>query len=253
MIIFTIIPLFMIMYFAFTSSDGGFTLASFRKIGSYADSFAKSIWIAFLSTVVCLIISYPLGFVMSRMKLKAQTTMTMLLMLPMWMNFLLRIYAWVFLLQDGGPISSFLSLFSINVPLIGNAGAVVLGIVYNFFPFMVLPIYSVMTKIEQSTIQAAQDLGANGFRVFTRVVLPLSVPGVISGITMVFVPAASTFLVSQYLGGVNDKLIGDLIYENYYIDKNLCAMLSLVLMAVMLIFMSLMNKWGDNDMEGMVI
>lgn len=171
----------------------------------------------------------------------------MLVMLPMWMNFILRIYAWVLLLQNNGLIDLAVRLLGFDVPLIGNQGAVILGMVYNYLPFMVLPIYTVMTKTNNNIIEAAQDLGANRLNVFRRIVFPLSVPGIISGITMVFVPTASTFLVAQYLGGTNDKMIGDVIENIFQRDKNVGSALSLLLMVIILIFLVIMNRFGDEE------
>lgn len=166
------------------------------------------------------------------------------------MNFLLRIYAWVVLLSKGGPIDSVLGLLGIHVPLIGNTGAVVLGMVYEFLPFMILPLYTVMGKIDKSLIEAAQDLGSNGFKVFSKVVLPLSVPGIVSGVTMVFVPTASTFLVSQYLGGTDDIMIGDVIEKVFQTDRHTGSALSLCLMVIILLFIIVMNRFGDEEAVG---
>ena len=154
-------------------------------------------------------------------------------MIPMWMNFLLRIYAWVTLLQDNGPIDMMLSLLGIHSTYIGNTGAVILGMVYEYLPFMVLPIYTVMSKIDNGLIEAAQDLGSNNFTVFKKVVAPLSVPGIISGVTMVFVPSASTFLVAQYLGGPDDIMIGDVIEKIFWTDQNTGSAISLILICLL--------------------
>lgn len=247
MLIFTVIPLGMVVYYAFTDSSGSVSLQPFLDSLYYSDVFIRSLWIALASTVICLLIAYPLSYITARARKSSQKVLVMLLMLPMWMNFILRIYAWVLLLQNDGLIDLGVKLLGLDVALLGNSGAVILGMVYNFLPFMVLPIYTVMTKIDNSLIEAAQDLGSNGPRVFRKVVFPLSVPGIISGITMVFVPAASTFLVSQYLGGTNDKLIGDVIENIFQRDKNVGSALSLSLMVIILIFLVVMNRFGDEE------
>lgn len=247
MLFFTIIPLIMVVYYAFTDSSGAFTLQSFVDSFYYTDVFLRSLWIALLSTAICLIIAYPLAYIMSRAKQQHRNILTMLLMLPMWMNFILRIYAWVLLLQNDGLIDIAVKLLGFNVALLGNQGAVVLGMVYNFLPFMVLPIHSVMLKIDNRLIQAAEDLGANKIKVFGKVIFPLSVPGIISGITMVFVPTASTFLVAQYLGGTSDKMIGDVIENIFQRDKNVGSAISLALMVIILLFIIIMNKFGDEE------
>lgn len=250
MLIFTLIPIVMIVYYAFTDEKGGFSLDAFSNVLYYKDVFMNSLWIAFISTAICLLIAYPLSYMISRMKHSTQKLLIMLLMVPMWMNFLLRIYAWVLLLQNNGPIDSVLNIFGMDFNLIGNRGAVILGMVYEFLPFMVIPIYNVIIKIDQSLIEAAQDLGSNGFTVFKKIILPLSVPGIISGITMVFVPSASTFLVSQYLGGTNDIMIGDIIEKIFYSDYHTGSALSLVLMVAILAFLIVMNKFGDEEAIG---
>ncbi|MCD8026027.1 MAG: ABC transporter permease [Clostridiales bacterium] len=247
MVIFTMIPIVMIGYTAFTDENGSFTTEYFSNALYYGDVFAKSLWIAFLSTAICLLVAYPLAYLISNMKESTQNAVIMLLMIPMWMNFLLRIYAWVTLLQDNGPIDTALSLLGIHGTYIGNTGAVVLGMVYEYLPFMVLPIYTVMCKIDRSLIEAAQDLGSSGFSVIKKVVLPLSMPGVISGITMVFVPSASTFLVSQYLGGTDDIMIGDIIDKIFWTDQNTGSAISLILMVLIFVFLIIMNLFGDEE------
>ena len=247
MVIFTLIPIIMIGYTAFTDKMGNFSFEPFVNAFFYKDVFLKSLWIAFLSTGISLLIAYPLAYLITKMKESSQNTMIMLIMIPMWMNFLLRIYAWVTLLQNNGPIDRALSIFGIHGTYIGNTGAVVLGMVYEYLPFMVLPIYTVMSKIDGGLIEAAQDLGSNGFAVFRKVVFPLSIPGIISGITMVFVPSASTFLVSQYLGGPDDIMIGDVIDKIFKTDQNTGAAISLILMVFIFVFLVLMNFFGDEE------
>ena len=247
MVIFTMIPLVMIGLTAFTDKSGSFSLEPFAKAFQYTNVFFKSLWIALISTAICLVLAYPLAYFIARMKRSSQNTVIMLMMIPMWMNFLLRIYAWVILLQKNGPLDTALSLLGIHGTYIGNTGAVIVGMVYEYLPFMVLPIYTVMSKIDGGLIEAAQDLGSNGFNVFRKVILPLSVPGIISGITMVFVPSASTFLVSQYLGGTDDIMIGDVIEKIFWTDQNTGAALSLVLMVFIFVFLVIMNLFGDEE------
>ena len=247
MVVFTLIPLVTIIIYAFTDKGGGFSFEPFVKAFFYGDVFVRSLWIALVSTFICIVLAYPMAYIMSRCKPRTQSLLVMLVTVPMWMNFLLRIYAWVILLQNNGPIDTALSLLGIHTTLIGNQGAVILGMVYEFLPFMILPIYTVMSKIDNRLIEAAQDLGSNGFQVFRRVVFPLSVPGIISGITMVFVPSASTFLVAQYLGGTNDIMIGDIIEKIFWTDQNTGSAISLMLMVFILIFLVVMNLFGDEE------
>lgn len=247
MAVFTFIPIGLILYSAFTGSNGKFTLEPFTKALGYYDVFLRSLWIAFVSTIICLVLAYPIGYIMSRQKKSVQNTLTMVIMIPMWMNFLLRIYAWITLLQSGGPIDIMLSLLGIHTTLIGNQGAVILGMVYEYLPFMVLPLYSVMAKIDNNLIEAAEDLGSNKLSVMRKVVFPLSIPGIVSGVTMVFVPSASTFLVAQYLGGVDDIMIGDVIDRIFWSDQNTGSAIALVLMVAILIFLIILNFFGDEE------
>ena len=247
MVIFTMIPIIMIGYTAFTDKKGNFSLEPFANAFFYTGVFMKSLWIALISTAICLVLAYPLAYIITKMRHSTQNTVIMLMMIPMWMNFLLRIYAWVTLLQDNGPIDMALSMLGIHTTYIGNTGAVVLGMVYEYLPFMVLPIYTVMSKIDGGLIEAAQDLGSNNFAVFRKVIFPLSIPGVISGITMVFVPSASTFLVSQYLGGTDDIMIGDIIDKIFWTDQNTGSAISLILMVFIFVFLIIMNLFGDEE------
>lgn len=247
MVIFTMIPIIMIGYTAFTDKKGNFSLEPFANAFFYTGVFMKSLWIALISTAICLVLAYPLAYLITKMRHSTQNTVIMLMMIPMWMNFLLRIYAWVTLLQDNGPIDMLLSMLGIHATYIGNTGAVVLGMVYEYLPFMVLPIYTVMSKIDGGLIEAAQDLGSNSFAVFRKVIFPLSIPGVISGITMVFVPSASTFLVSQYLGGTDDIMIGDIIDKIFWTDQNTGSAISLILMVFIFVFLIIMNFFGDEE------
>ncbi|MBE6788535.1 MAG: ABC transporter permease [Ruminococcaceae bacterium] len=245
--IFIVVPICFVLYFAFTNDEGAFTLEWVSQIAKYWSVFARSLKLAFYATVICLVIGYPMAYIISRCKWITQRTLVMLIMLPMWMNFLLRTYAWMTLLERNGIINNLLeSLGLISEPLkmINTEGAVVIGMVYNFLPFMIIPLYNIMVKIDQSLIEAAQDLGCNMPRVFRRVLFPLSIPGIVNGITMVFVPAASTFVISQKLGGAKNMLIGDLI-DTYFMggepNFHIGSMLSLVLMLIILICMAFMN------------
>ena len=254
-LIFIIVPLLMVIYYTFTDASGSFTMDNILSICDYMDTFLLSIWLGAIATFLCLLIAYPAAYIMSRMKASRQKTMLMLVMLPMWINLLLRTYALMGILEDTGLINRLLTLLHLpNVHMINTPGAVVLGMIYNFLPYMILPLYSIMTKVDGSIIEAAQDLGASGFDIFRRVILPLSVPGIVSGVTMVFVPSISTFYISQKLGGTS-TLIGDVIdtkfsYENNY---NLGAALSFVLMLMILICMAVMNEFSDDDGEAILV
>ena len=241
----------MVVYFAFTNDDGSFTLEHVANVGQYANIFVRSIWLAIIATAICLVISYPLAFMMSRMKKHHKGTMVMLIMLPMWMNFLLRTYAWMTLLGNNGVINYLFSLVGLGpFKLINTEGAVVLGMVYNYLPFMILPLYTVMVKIDKSVLEAASDLGCNSWSSIFRVVLPLSLPGITSGITMVFVPAISTFIISRMLGGGANLLIGDLIEMQFLgnsYNPHLGAGISLVLMVIVLLIMTIMNQFNTDE------
>ncbi|MCL2508864.1 MAG: ABC transporter permease [Oscillospiraceae bacterium] len=256
MALFVVVPIVLVVYYAFTDQSGALSIQNIRSILDYRETFFISIQLALLSTVICLLMAYPVAFSISRMKAYRQQTMVMLVMLPMWMNFLIRTYAWMTILEGNGLINRFLHLLGFEgFNMINTNGAVVLGMVYNFLPYMLLPIYTVLTKIDKSTVEAAQDLGANRVSVFRRIYLPLSVPGVISGITMVFVPAVSTFVISKLLGGGKKFLIGDII-ENYFlgstgsINYNIGAALSLVLMLLILVSMTVMNHFDKDESAG---
>ncbi len=253
MTVFIVLPMLLVGYFAFTDKSGSFTLENMLSVGQYSNVFLRSIWLGAVATVVSLGLGYPLAYLIAKTSVKRQNVMVMLVMLPMWMNFLLRTYAWMTLLEDNGLINSFLAALGLpRVHMINTAGAVVLGMVYNYIPYMILPLYSVLTKIDQSVIEAAQDLGAGDRQVFLKVVLPLSMPGVISGVTMVFVPAVSTFIISKMLGGGGNLLIGDLIDMQFLgsaYNPNLGSAVSLVLMVIILICMGIMNQFDDGGAD----
>ena len=261
MAIFVVIPLFLILGYALTTRDGGFTLSNFARLGSYAGVFADSFLLAIIATVICLIIGYPIAYWMSREGPAFKRIALVIMMLPMWMNFLLRTYAWMSLLENTGILNELLNalgifklinaIFGTDItyfPMINTKGAVVVGMVYNYLPFMIMPIYTVIDKIDSRVIEAAQDLGANTANVFRRVIFPLSIPGVISGITMVFIPSVSTFAISKLLGGGKTLLLGDLIEMQFYgnsYNPYLGSAIALVMMVIVLICMAIMNRFGD--------
>lgn len=253
-LIFTIIPLGMVCWYAFTDASGAFTLANIETIGTYWVYLKDSLIMGSVATLLCLVLGYPVAYIMSRASWGMQQTMMMLLMLPQWMNFLLRTYSWMTILENNGLINTMLGKIGIGpFQMINTKGAIILGMVYNFLPYMILPIYSVMEKIHESLFEAARDLGANRFNTLLRVVMPLSLPGVITGITMVFVPSVSTFVISQMLGGGRNMLIGDVI-ERLFVgaapNYNVGAALSLVLMVLILISMAIMKKFDDGEETG---
>ena len=257
MAVFTIVPLGLVFYYGLTDQDGNFSIDNLSRMGMYTNIFFRSIWLAVIATVVCLIIAYPLAFILSRMDTHKQGTMLLLVMLPMWMNFLLRTYAWMTLLETNGVINKILGFVGLGpFEMINTQGAIVLGMVYNYVPFMILPLYSVMTKIDNSVIEAAQDLGSNSKQVLMKVIIPLSKPGIMTGITMVFVPSVSTFIISRMLGGGSNMLIGDLIQQQILgtsYNLNLGASISIVLMIFIFMIMAVMNQFDDEEMEGMII
>ena len=250
MMIFTIVPLILIIFFALTDVSGNFTLNNLVNVGRYSNIFLNSIFLGILSTIICLGIGYPLAYAISKRSKEIQNIIMILLMLPMWMNFLLKTYAWMTILENNGLINKFLSIFNLRpLNIINTSGAVVLGMVYNFLPFMVLPIYSIIIKIDKKVIEAAQDLGAGRKKVFSKIILPLSIPGVISGITMTFVPAVSTFIISKMLGGGANLLIGDLIEMQFLgntYNPHLGSAISLVLMFLILICIGIMNQFDED-------
>ena len=256
MVIFIICPILLIVLYAFSDGAGGATLANFAGIVEYWPIFVRSFFLAFVSTVICLALGYPLAYIMSRQPPHRQQLYMTLIMLPMWMNFLLRTYAWMTLLEKNGLINKFFGLFGIGpFNMINTSGAVVLGMVYNYLPFMILPIYTAMTKIDDSIIEAAQDLGCNVWQILWRVLVPLTGPGIATGITQVFVPSVSTFIISRMLGGGSNLLIGDLIelqfLGNSY-NLNLGSAMSLVLMVIVLLCMSFTSSFDESEMEGVM-
>ena len=252
MAIFTVVPLAMVAYFAFTDSSGAFTLDNFQNASGYLPIFLRSIWYALAACVICLIVGYPVAYVIARSTASMQRVLYLLVTLPMCMSFLLRTLALVSLVRDTGIINSFLGLFGIGpLPLIRNSGSVIMGMVYNYLPYMIMPLYTVIVKLDPRLIEAAQDLGCDTVQTFRRVILPLSVPGIVSGITMVFVPAVSTFYISQKLGATENMMVGDIIERQFkgVANQNLGAAMSLVLMVLVFISIGLMNRFTDDGEE----
>ena len=254
---FIIIPLLMILYYGLTDKNGNFTLMNLAQITTQENlkALGLALLLSFVSTLICLILAYPLAMILSEKNVNQTSFIVLIFILPMWMNFLLRTYAWMSLLEHNGIINRFLGLLGVGpFNMINTSGAVVLGMVYNYLPYMVLPLYTIMVKIDNSVIEAAQDLGANVYHVVAKVLVPLSMPGITTGITMVFVPSISTFIISRMLGGGSNLLIGDLIelqfLGNSY-NYNLGSAMSLVLMVIVLLCMSFTTA-DTEEMEAMV-
>ena len=255
-LLFIVAPLLFVVYFAFTDYYGNFTFVNMTLLSSYAHIFLLSVCFALIATVACLLIGYPLVFFISRMKPSRQKILILLLMLPMWISLLIRTYSLMALLDNGGLVNSLLEMIGLNrVKIVGTSGAVILGMVYDFLPYMVLPIYTSMSKLDKKYFEAAEDLGCNGVRTMFRVVMPLTVPGIISGITMVFVPSISTFYISQKLGGGSFDLIGDTIERQFQnvSTYNIGAAISLVMMILILISVAVMNRFSDDEEGGMIV
>ena len=269
MSLFVVAPIIMVVIYAFSASVGGFTLDNFAKMGTYTVVFTRSFKLALIATAICVLIGYPVSYMMSKEGPRFQRLAMVLIMLPMWMNFLLRTYSWMAILENNGllnqlfrkigVIALYNSIFGTDISffrMINTQGAVVLGMVYNYLPFMILPIYSVIVKLDRNLIEAARDLGANSVQVFRRVILPLSLPGVLSGITMVFVPSVSTFAISKMLGGGTEMLLGDLIEQQYMggaYNPYLGAAISLVMMIIVVICMAVMNRFGEGEEQAVMM
>ena len=253
-VLFIIAPLIFVAYYAFTDISGAFTLENVSSFFTekYLIIFFRSVKLAVIATAICLLLGYPIAYFISRSKPSTQRVLILLIMLPMWMNFLIRTYAIMVLIQDTGIINSFLGNFGIDpIHILGTEGAVIIGMVYDYLPFMFLPIYSVMSKLDNRLIEAAADLGCNAFGTLRKVILPLSLSGVISGVTMVLVPSISTFYISQKLGGVDTLLIGDVIEQQYAASNyNMTASLSLILMLILLIGLAIVNHFSDDEAGG---
>jgi len=270
-----IVPILLVVVYAFTTSGetaadiGGFTLDNFSRMGTYTVIFARSFQLALVATLVCLLIGYPLAYVMAKEGPGFQRVAMVIIMLPMWVNFLLRTYAWMAILENNGILNNFFeaiglfslinSIFGTNIsffPMIRTQGAVVLGMVYNYLPFMVLPIYSVIIKLDHSLVEAARDLGASSAGVFRRVTLPLSLPGVLSGVTMVFVPSVSTFAISRMMGGNNQMLLGNLIEQQFLggaYNPHLGSAIALVMMIIVVACMWIMNRFGEGEEQAVIL
>lgn len=262
-VLFIVVPLIFVAYYAFTDTNFNFTFdniarfftatstvddgATTREVHTYLVIFGRSLKLAVISTAICLLLGYPMAYIIARANAKAQKIIITLIMIPMWMNFLIRTYAWMTILQDTGIINGFLSALGLGrIHIIGTEAAVVIGMVYDYFPYMVLPIYSIMAKMDNRLIEAAYDLGCSGSGVLRRVIWPLSLPGVISGVTMVLIPSISTFYISQKLGNGKFFLIGDAI-EGQYVANNLhfAAAIAFILMIILLAGMALMQRFAD--------
>ena len=257
--IFIVIPLILVVLFSFTQEINGkqvFSIANYRDLMDpiYFKVFLRSIILAGGSTLICLIVGYPVAYLVSKVNVSKRGTLILLFILPMWMNFLLRTYAWVAILGKNGLLNTFLGWFGIpHTSILYTNAAILLGMVYNFLPFMVLPIFNSLSKMDNDLINAARDLGANSLQVFTKVIFPLSLPGVVSGITMVFMPAVTTFAISRLLGGGKFMLIGDLIEQQFTVvgDWNFGSAVSIFMMIIILISMAVMSRFEDeSDKEG---
>lgn len=249
-IMFILLPLLFVIYFAFTTPDKSFTFDNIRALGEHKTTFLLSVSLSVIATFFCFILGYPLAYIMARMGEKHQKILMMLLMLPMWTNLLIRTYSMMAIMDDGGIINSVLSALNLGkIHIIGTKSAVVFGMAYDFFPYMVLPIYNAISKIDTSLIEAASDLGSNSIKVMTKVILPLSASGIISGITMVFVPSISTFYISQKLGGGTFDLLGDTIERQFQNVNtyNVGASISLVMMLLVLASLFVMDRFTDNE------
>ena len=255
-LLFILAPLVFVVYFAFTDAYGAFTLDNISMLSGYAHIFVLSICFALIATTICLLIGYPLAYFISQLKPSTQRMLMVLIMLPMWISLLIRTYSLMTILDNGGLLNSMLASIGLpTVKIVGTAGAVILGMVYDFLPYMVLPIYTSISKLDKRYLEAAQDLGCNSARTLFKVVFPLSVPGIISGITMVFVPSISTFYISQKLGGGSFDLIGDTIERQFrnVSTRNIGAAISLVMMILILISVAVMNRFSDDEEGGLIV
>ena len=269
MALFVVAPIIMVVIYAFSTASGGFTLDNFARMGTYTVIFTRSFKLAIIATFVCLLIGYPLSYIMAKEGPRFQRVGMMLIMLPMWVNFLLRTYSWMSILEKNGLINQFFSaiglfdlinsIFGTDIQyfhMIGTQGAVVLGMVYNYLPFMILPIYSVIVKLDNSLLEAARDLGANSTAVFRKVIFPLSLPGILSGVTMVFVPSVSTFAISRLLGGGTQMLLGDLIEQQFLggaYNPHLGSAIALVMMLIVIVCMWVMNHFGEGEEQAVLL
>ncbi len=256
MAVFVVVPLVLIVVYAFTNFNGEFTLENFDNIDVFLQVFGNSVLLALIATAICLLIAYPFSYFLAQEGPVFRKVAMLLIMLPMWMNFLLRTYAWMSILENNGFLNQFLGLLGIGpIHIINTDVAVVLGMVYNFLPFMILPIFSVIDKLDKRYIEAAQDLGANKRETFRRVIFPLSLPGVLSGVTMVFIPSISTFAISKLLGGGMSFLLGDLIEMQFLgsaYNPHLGSAIALMMLILVVVATLITNRFGDGE-EGAVL
>ena len=269
MAVFVVVPLLLIVVYAFTNYDGKFTLENFTNLDVFLQVCGNSLYLAAVATLICLLIAYPFAYFLAQTGPATRKVAMLFIMLPMWMNFLLRTYSWMTILENNGLLNQLfqkLGIIALYNHLTGSSleyftmidtqGAVVLGMVYNYLPFMILPIYSVICKLDYSLLEAARDLGANTVTVFRKVILPLSLPGVLSGITMVFVPSVSTFAISRMLGGGTELLLGDLIERQFLggaYNPQLGAAISLVMMLIVVVCMLVMNRFGEGEEQAVML
>ena len=249
-VLFILAPICFVVYYAFTDSSGAFDVSNFSQFGTYAPVLLLSLMLALIATTICLVIGYPVAYAISRAKPAAQKILIMMLMLPMWINFIIRTDSIAILIEKNGVINSLLQNFGVSLNMMDTQGAVILGMVYDFLPYMILPIYTVMTKIDKNLIEASADLGCSGFKTMTKVIMPMSFSGICSGVTMVFVPCVSTFYISQRLGGTNTYLIGDEIEAKFMSltqNYNVGAMLSCVLMVLIIVSTLILNHYSDDN------
>lgn len=256
-VLFIIVPLVMVVYYTFTDSSGVFTTVNVAKLfeKEYLSIFGRSVAYAFIATVVCLVIAFPLAYFISQSKPSTQKLAIMLTMLPMWTNLVIRTYSLANLIEDTGVINTALGLLDDPIHMINTPFAVILGMVYNYLPFMLLPIHTVISKLDKNVLEASQDLGCNKFNVIMRVILPLSKSGIVSGITMVFVPAISTFYISKKLGGTDNRLIGEVIEDSFLNseNRNFGSAISFVLMIIIMLSIAVINKFSDDEESGGMI
>lgn len=278
MALLVVAPIILVVIYSFTTADGGFTLSNFTRMGTYMTIFTRSFKLAIIATAICLLIGYPISYMIAKEGPQFQRIASVLIMLPMWVNFLLRTYSWMSILENNGLLNQLFQNIGLidlynqiamhfaadpskyvpitHFQMIGTQGAVVLGMVYNYLPFMILPIYSVIVKLDHSLLEAARDLGADSFGVFRKVIFPLSLPGILSGVTMVFVPSVSTFAISRLLGGGTQMLLGDLIEQQFLggaYNPHLGSAIALVMMVVVVVCMWVMNHFGEGEEQAVML
>ena len=278
MALLVVAPIIMVVIYAFTTAGGSFTFDNFTRMGTYLSIFIRSFQLAVIATLICLLIGYPISCMIAREGPRFQRIASVVIMLPMWMNFLLRTYSWMTILENNGLLNQLFQRIGIidlynaialhfaadpskyvpitHFQMIGTSGAVVLGMVYNYLPFMILPIYSVIVKLDRSLLEAARDLGANSFTVFRKVIFPLSIPGILSGVTMVFVPSVSTFAISRLLGGGTQMMLGDLIEQQFLggaYNPHLGSAIALVMMIIVVVCMWIMNHFGEGEEQAVML